>query len=133
MAPPRTASRMPATAAHPAERIGELARAERDLRVLAGGATPGELLGAVWSHTPVMAKAAGFRGASHFAAAFRQRVGTSPGEWRALPLPLSGSGRAQFAGSRGGAPLSFTMKTKNLAGFESLAFVETLWMSSGDS
>ena len=30
-----------------------------------------------------VAQAAGFRGPSHFAAAFRQRVGTSPTEWRA--------------------------------------------------
>ena len=30
-----------------------------------------------------VARKAGFRGASHFAAAFRQRVGTSPSAWRA--------------------------------------------------
>lgn len=34
----------------------------------------------------LVAQAAGFRGASHFAAAFRQRVGTSPGAWRAQRL-----------------------------------------------
>ena len=33
-----------------------------------------------------VARAAGFRGASHFAAAFRQRVGTSPSAWRAQRL-----------------------------------------------
>ena len=56
------ASRMPAEpshAAHPAERIGELAHAEPDLRVSAGGSTPGELLGAVWSHAPVVVDVAG--------------------------------------------------------------------------
>jgi hypothetical protein len=36
-------------------------------------------------------------------------------------------------GTTGGAPFSFTKKTRNFAGWESLAFFETLWMSSGDS
>jgi hypothetical protein len=36
-------------------------------------------------------------------------------------------------GTTGGAPLSFTKKTRNLAGWVSLAFFETVWMSSGDS
>ena len=50
---------MPAPPAHPAERIGALAHAEPDLRVSAGGGTPGELLGAVWSHAPVVAEVVG--------------------------------------------------------------------------
>lgn len=53
---------MPAPTAHasdPAERIGALAHAEPDLRVSAGDGTPGELLGAVWSHTPVVAEVVG--------------------------------------------------------------------------
>ena len=49
----------PRHAVHPAERIGELAHAEPDVRVSAGGGTPGELLGAVWSHAPVVADVAG--------------------------------------------------------------------------
>ena len=50
---------MPASPAHPAEHIGALAHAEPDLRVSAGAGTPGELLGAVWSHAPVVADVVG--------------------------------------------------------------------------
>jgi hypothetical protein len=50
----------------------------------------------------------------------------------ATTSPLPGS-PLYFTGRSGEAPLSFTKNTRNLAGWESLAFFETTWTSSGDS
>jgi hypothetical protein len=41
--------------------------------------------------------------------------------------------RPYGTGTTGGAPLLFTKNTRNFAGWESLAFLETVCTSSGDS